>query len=227
MTACIQGLPCTACSLAEIPSLASSRLHGIQVLVTRAWAASALSSFQVVQFLVPAAGLEHKCQVRRVRLLRADGLRCSLVQVQSTTRLCLTRDLNEHDVVSRIMRKENYLIGMLNKGCLALHVSIPGMRKRFILSETLKWNLHRSVALTDRERACHTCMFLPGHCAACVAAPSEMAKRNLHRRVAPLMDKLDCRLGAGQLCTCWWAVYSPAAAEVVCIAWRAVPVPPV
>lgn len=68
-----------------------------------------------------------------------------IVGVQSTTRLCLTRDLNEHDVVSRIMRKENYLIGMLNKGCLALHVSIPGMRKRFILSETLKWNLHRCI----------------------------------------------------------------------------------
>ncbi len=105
--------------------------------------------------LLPAAGPEHTldtCQVRPVKLPAADGLRCSLLQVQSTTRLCLTRDLNEHDVVSRIMRKENYLIGMLNKGCLALHVSIPGMRKRFILSETLKWNLHRSVASPDRER---------------------------------------------------------------------------
>ena len=85
------------------------------------------------------------CQVRPVKQHRADSLRCCLMQVQSTTRLCLTRDLNEHDVVSRIMRKENYLIGMLNKGCLALHVSMPGMRKRFILSETLKWNLLWSV----------------------------------------------------------------------------------
>ena len=36
-------------------------------------------------------------------------------QVQKQTRLCITRDLTEKDVVSRIMRKENYLIGMLNK----------------------------------------------------------------------------------------------------------------
>lgn len=36
-------------------------------------------------------------------------------QVQRTTRLCIVRDLSEHDVVSRIMRKENYLIAMLNK----------------------------------------------------------------------------------------------------------------
>ena len=113
-------------------------------------------------FQLPGAAVPSACcrpgahsdtrQVRPVKLLCADGLPCSLLQVQSTTRLCLTRDLNEHDVVSRIMRKENYLIGMLNKGCLALHVSIPGMRKRFILSETLKWNLHRSVALSDTEK---------------------------------------------------------------------------
>jgi autophagy-related protein 9 len=27
----------------------------------------------------------------------------------------MARDLTEHDIVARIMRKENYLIGMLNK----------------------------------------------------------------------------------------------------------------
>jgi len=43
---------------------------------------------------------------------------------QSTTRLCTVKDLSEHDIVSRIMRKENYLIGMLNKGVLALHITI-------------------------------------------------------------------------------------------------------
>lgn len=54
------------------------------------------------------------------------------------------RDLTEHDVVSRIMRKENYLIGMLNKGVLALHVGTPclGLRKKFMLTKTLEWNLH-------------------------------------------------------------------------------------
>lgn len=36
-------------------------------------------------------------------------------QVQRTHRLCAARDLSEHDIVSRVMRKENYLIGMLNK----------------------------------------------------------------------------------------------------------------
>lgn len=34
-----------------------------------------------------------------------------LAQVQQRVRLCISRDLSEHDIVQRIMRKENYLIG--------------------------------------------------------------------------------------------------------------------
>ena len=36
-------------------------------------------------------------------------------QVQRTHRLCVSRDLSEHDIVARVMRRENYLVGMLNK----------------------------------------------------------------------------------------------------------------
>lgn len=49
--------------------------------------------------------------------------------------------MTEHDIISRIMRKENYLIGMLNKGILALHVSLPCMRPKFMLTKTLEWNI--------------------------------------------------------------------------------------
>ena len=52
------------------------------------------------------------------------------------------RDLTEADVVARIMRKENYLIGLLNRGVLALHVPVPCLRKRLMLTKTLEWNLH-------------------------------------------------------------------------------------
>lgn len=65
-----------------------------------------------------------------------------LVQVQRTHRLCVARDLTEHDIVSRVMRKENYLVGMLNKGVLALNVPIPGLRRHLLLSKTLEWNLY-------------------------------------------------------------------------------------
>lgn len=76
-----------------------------------------------------------------VAILGGQASPFTTLQVQNTTRLSLVRDLTEHDVVSRIMRKENYLIGMLNRGVLALNVPIPGMRKSFMLTQTLEWNL--------------------------------------------------------------------------------------
>jgi len=64
------------------------------------------------------------------------------VRVQEQTRLCITRDLTAHDIVNRIMRKENYLIGMLNKHVLALYTPIPGLRHQVMLTKTLEWNLN-------------------------------------------------------------------------------------
>ena len=43
-------------------------------------------------------------------------------QVQQRVKLCVKRDLTEHDIVSRIMRKENYLIGAQPPYC-RYHVS--------------------------------------------------------------------------------------------------------
>lgn len=67
-----------------------------------------------------------------------------LVLVQGTTRLCAVRDLDELDIVGRIMRKENYLIGMLNAGVLGLYVKGLGPfgGRRFMLTKTLEWNLY-------------------------------------------------------------------------------------
>ena len=39
----------------------------------------------------------------------------AVLQVQKHMKLHITKELTEKDVVSRIMRKENYLVGMLNK----------------------------------------------------------------------------------------------------------------
>ncbi|KAH7522548.1 hypothetical protein FEM48_Zijuj07G0150100 [Ziziphus jujuba var. spinosa] len=39
-----------------------------------------------------------------------------VVQLQSLQQLCVVKDLSAHDVVMQLMQKENYLIGMLNKG---------------------------------------------------------------------------------------------------------------
>ncbi|KAL5149194.1 Autophagy-related protein 9 [Glycine soja] len=78
-----------------------------------------------------------------------------VVLVQSSRQLCVVKDLSAHDMVMRLMRKENYLIGMLNKGVLSFPISlwVPGAgpsvkagtnrtRYRLILPKTLEWTLN-------------------------------------------------------------------------------------
>ncbi|KAI3449757.1 hypothetical protein Pfo_006422 [Paulownia fortunei] len=78
-----------------------------------------------------------------------------VVQVQRSQQLCVLKDLSIHDVVMRLMRKENYLIGMLNKGVLAFPISrwVPGsgtsvnvgpngVQHRLVLPKTLEWTLN-------------------------------------------------------------------------------------
>ncbi|KAK2978705.1 hypothetical protein RJ640_026923 [Escallonia rubra] len=78
-----------------------------------------------------------------------------VVMSQSLQQLCVVKDLSAHDVVMRLMRKENYLIGMLNKGVLAFPISqwVPGAGPtvksgpddsycHLMLTKTLEWTLN-------------------------------------------------------------------------------------
>lgn len=50
--------------------------------------------------------------------------------------------LDAHDIANRIMRKENYMIGLINKNVLNLNLTfIPGLLKVNTLTRTLEWNL--------------------------------------------------------------------------------------
>ncbi|CEP18256.1 hypothetical protein [Parasitella parasitica] len=49
--------------------------------------------------------------------------------------------LTEHDVASRIMRKENYLIALFNKDVLNITIPLPYLRDRHIFTKDLEWNL--------------------------------------------------------------------------------------
>ncbi|XP_074559062.1 autophagy-related protein 9-like [Curcuma longa] len=77
-----------------------------------------------------------------------------VVQLQKSQQLCVVKDLSAHDVVMRIMRKQNYLIAMLNKGVLAFSISswvpgagptvksrITGKKNHLILPKILEWSL--------------------------------------------------------------------------------------
>ncbi|KAJ8600473.1 hypothetical protein CTAYLR_010244 [Chrysophaeum taylorii] len=72
------------------------------------------------------------------------------------------RVLSPHDVACRIMRKDNYLVAMLNAGILALELPLPSrlagryrlldaLAGRLRLTKTLEWSLH--VCILDHPKA--------------------------------------------------------------------------
>lgn len=50
--------------------------------------------------------------------------------------------LDAHDIANRLMRKENYLIAMINKDVLDLSLPLPFLRGRQLFSKTMEWYLH-------------------------------------------------------------------------------------
>lgn len=50
--------------------------------------------------------------------------------------------LDAHDIANRLMRKENYLIAMINKDVLDLALPVPFLRGRQLFSKTMEWYLH-------------------------------------------------------------------------------------
>ena len=95
-----------------------------------------------------------------------------VVQSQSSQQLCVVKDLSAHDVVMRLMRKENYLIGMLNKGVLAFPISrwVPGagptvkfgsngVQHHLILTKTLEWTLNWCILQSMFDRYFSFCLY--------------------------------------------------------------------
>lgn len=68
------------------------------------------------------------------------------LQNEQGTRIHVMKELNAFDIMSRIMRRENFLIAFLNREVLnlrvPLHYLVPFYRKKYgILSQSLLWNL--------------------------------------------------------------------------------------
>ncbi|KAL4766081.1 autophagy protein ATG9 [Aspergillus foveolatus] len=50
--------------------------------------------------------------------------------------------MDAHDIANRLMRKENYLIALINKDILDLTLPIPFLRNRQLFSRILEWNIN-------------------------------------------------------------------------------------
>lgn len=53
--------------------------------------------------------------------------------------------LDAHDIANRLMRKDNYLIAMINKDVLNLSLPIPFFGNRQLFSRTMEWYLHYGI----------------------------------------------------------------------------------
>jgi autophagy-related protein 9 len=53
--------------------------------------------------------------------------------------------LDAHDIANRLMRKDNYLIAMINKDILDFSLPIPFLRNRQFFSKTMEWYLHYGI----------------------------------------------------------------------------------
>lgn len=50
--------------------------------------------------------------------------------------------MDAHDIANRLMRKENYLIALVNKDILDLSLPVPFVRNRQLFSKVLEWNIY-------------------------------------------------------------------------------------
>lgn len=50
--------------------------------------------------------------------------------------------MDAHDIANRLMRKENYLIALVNKDILDLSLPVPFLRNRQLFSKVLEWNIN-------------------------------------------------------------------------------------
>ncbi|KAJ5544781.1 hypothetical protein N7461_007085 [Penicillium sp. DV-2018c] len=53
--------------------------------------------------------------------------------------------MDAHDIANRLMRKENYMIALVNKDILDLTLPIPFLRNRQLFSRTMEWTLNLCV----------------------------------------------------------------------------------
>jgi autophagy-related protein 9 len=111
---------------------------------------------QVRAFYVHLLGIpEHDMQtiawqdvVARIMMLRDANPRTAANLTPAQRRWVGSQSkerLDASDIANRLMRRENYLIALINKDILKLDVPVPFLQQREMLSRTLEWTLMFSI----------------------------------------------------------------------------------
>lgn len=86
--------------------------------------------------------------VARIMTLRDENPSTATNMPQSLRRFIGSQSkerLDAHDIANRLMRKDNYLIAMINKDILNISLPLPLLRGRQLFSKTMEWYLHYGI----------------------------------------------------------------------------------
>ncbi|KAF4589364.1 Autophagy-related protein 9 [Ophiocordyceps camponoti-floridani] len=86
--------------------------------------------------------------VARIMSLRDQNPKTATNMPQNVRRFLGSQSkdrLDAHDIANRLMRRDNYLIAMINKDILDLSLPLPFLRGRQLYSKTMEWYLHYSI----------------------------------------------------------------------------------
>jgi len=137
------------CELLEDAVLPKASIGIIKVVYLIIFVAYWVWTF--VRFILDLPGLleiRNFCQMKlgisesELQCMRWPEVVDRMVTLQKKSRFCIVKDLTALDIVCRIMRKENYFIGMMNKRVIDLHIPIPGLRRHQLLTQTVEWNIY-------------------------------------------------------------------------------------
>lgn len=86
--------------------------------------------------------------VKRLMLLR-DSNPATAADVKENHRRFMgsqsKQRMDAHDIANRLMRRDNYLIALINKEILDLTLPVPFLKNKQLFSKTLEWNLSLSI----------------------------------------------------------------------------------
>ncbi|KAG6003843.1 autophagy protein atg9 [Claviceps maximensis] len=83
--------------------------------------------------------------VARIMILRDDNPKTATNIPRNIRRFIGSQSkerLDAHDIANRLMRKENFLIAMINKDIIDLSLPLPFIKGKQLFSKTMEWYLH-------------------------------------------------------------------------------------
>lgn len=91
---------------------------------------------------------EHRLDIQDCNLqyLSWFNILTKFMELQKKMKFCLMKDeLTPHDIINRIMRKENYMIALYSDKIIDLSITLPIFKRKIFFSKQLEWNINKCI----------------------------------------------------------------------------------